>query len=64
MSDINTERWITLDEAAAYLQVSKSFLYQKGGLLGIPRAKVGTKYRYKRSELDAWVKGQVRANNA
>lgn len=54
-----SERWITLEEAAAHLQVSKSFLYQKGGLLGIPRVKIGTKYRYKRSELDAWLMGRA-----
>jgi excisionase family DNA binding protein len=63
MTDINSERWITLKEAAAHLQVSKSFLYQKGGELGIPRVKIGTKYRYRRSDLDAWVKGQADAFN-
>lgn len=33
-----SERWINLGEAAAHLKVSKSFLYQKGQALGIPRA--------------------------
>jgi excisionase family DNA binding protein len=37
------------------LQVSKSFLYQKGQSLGIPRAKLGSKYRYKKSDLDSWL---------
>ena len=50
-----SERWINLGEAAAHLQVSKSFLYQKGQALGIPRAKLGSKYRYKKSDLDAWL---------
>jgi excisionase family DNA binding protein len=49
------ERWINLGEAAAHLQVSKSFLYQKGQALGIPRARLGSKYRYKKSDLDAWL---------
>lgn len=49
------ERWINLGEAAAHLNVSKSFLYQKGEGLGIPRAKLGSKYRYKKSDLDAWL---------
>ena len=49
------EGWVNLSEAAAHLQVSKSFLYQKGQSLGIPRAKLGSKYRYKKSELDAWL---------
>jgi len=49
------ERWINLTEAAAHLNVSKSFLYQKGQSLGIPRAKLGSKYRYKKSDLDTWL---------
>ena len=49
------ERWINLGEAAAHLNVSKSFLYQKGEELGIPRARLGSKYRYKKSELDTWL---------
>jgi excisionase family DNA binding protein len=51
----NGERWINLTEAAAHLNVSKSFLYQKGQSLGIPRAKLGSKYRYKKSDLDTWL---------
>ena len=50
-----SEGWVNLSDAATHLQVSKSFLYQKGQALGIPRAKLGSKYRYKKSELDAWL---------
>lgn len=50
-----TEGWINLGDAAAHLNVSKSFLYQKGQSLGIPRVKLGSKYRYKKSDLDAWL---------
>ena len=53
--EIPFERWINLNEAATHLQVSKSFLYQKGEELGIPRVKLGNKYRYKKSDLDAWL---------
>ena len=53
--EVHTEGWINLGEAAADLQVSKSFLYQKGQSLGIPRVKLGSKYRYKKSDLDAWL---------
>jgi excisionase family DNA binding protein len=52
------ERWINLGEAAAHLNVSKSFLYQKGESLGIPRAKLGSKYRYKKSDLDTWLQSK------
>ena len=50
-----TEGWINLGDAAAHLNVSKSFLYQKGHSLGVPRVKLGSKYRYKKSDLDAWL---------
>jgi excisionase family DNA binding protein len=53
--DNQTEGWVNLSEAATHLQVSKSFLYQKGQSLGIPRVKLGSKYRYKKSDLDAWL---------
>jgi excisionase family DNA binding protein len=53
----NPERWITLKEAAAHLNVSESWLYQKGASAGVPRAKIGNKYRYQVSKLDAWMEG-------
>jgi len=56
-----TGRWITLKEAAAHLNVSLSYLYQKGDFACIPRYKVGRQYRYDINELDAWVKAQDRA---
>lgn len=53
-------RWMTLKEAAAHLNVSTSYLYQKGDTVGVPRYKIGNKFRYKLSELDAWVQSQTR----
>jgi excisionase family DNA binding protein len=53
-----SERWITLKEAAEHLNVSRSWLYQKGRTAGVPRARIGSKYRYKTSDLDAWMNTQ------
>jgi excisionase family DNA binding protein len=53
-------RWITLKEAAAHLNVSTSYLYQKGDSVGVPRYKIGNKFRYKLSDLDNWVQSQGR----
>jgi len=53
-------RWITLKEAAAHLNVSTSYLYQRGDSVGVPRYKIGNKFRYKLSELDTWVQAQSR----
>ena len=53
--EINSEKWITLKEAAAHLNVSPSWLYQKGNAAGVPFARIGNKYRYQASQLDAWM---------
>jgi excisionase family DNA binding protein len=53
-------RWMTLKEAAAHLNVSTSYLYQKGDAAGVPRYRIGQKYRYRLDELDAWVMSQGR----
>ena len=58
MFENESERWITLKEAAAHLQVSASWLYQKGLKAGVPRARIGTTYRFRKSELDLWMKDQ------
>ena len=58
MDNSTIGRWMTLKEAAAHLNVSTSYLYQKGDTVGVPRYKIGNKFRYKLSELDAWVQSQ------
>ncbi len=60
MSEEINGRWITLKEAAAHLNVSTSYLYQKGDSVGVPRYKIGNKFRYKLSDLDTWVQSQGR----
>jgi excisionase family DNA binding protein len=54
-----SERWITLKEAAAHLNVSPSWLYQKGPHVGVPRVQIGNKYRYKLSELEGWMRSRT-----
>ena len=57
-----SERWVTLKEAAFHLQVSRSWLYQKGEKAGVPRARIGSAYRYKISQLNDWMNSQVEEN--
>ena len=54
-----SERWITLKEAALHLNVSPSWLYQRAPLAGVPRVRIGNKYRYQVSQLDAWMNSQL-----
>lgn len=57
MSDINAEKWINIEEAAEYLGVKSGTIrdwIRKGK--DIPANKVGRQWKFKRSELDAWIK--------
>lgn len=51
------DKWIPIDEAAEYLSVSKdtirNWIKQD---IGIPAQKVGKQWKFKRVELDAWIK--------
>ena len=58
-----SERWITLKEAAAHLNVSPSWLYQKGPLVGVPRVQIGNKYRYKLTELEIWMHSRTTSSD-
>jgi len=59
MNEIS-ERWITLKEAAAHLRVSPSWLYQRGESAGVPRVRIGNKYRYQISALNSWMQEEGR----
>jgi hypothetical protein len=58
MTEVITERWISLKEAATHLGISRTWLYQKGHAAGIPSVRIGTQYRYKISDLDVWMNSQ------
>ena len=47
--------WVTLKTAAQYLNVSRSWLYQRGESAGVPRARLGRSFRYNLAELDKWM---------
>ena len=54
--DAGPEPYVTTQEAAAFLNKPVSWLYHEAEEQGIPRYKVGNQWRYKRSELDSWVR--------
>lgn len=56
-TNINNENWIGIEEAAEYLGVKASTVrdwIRKGK--GMPAQKIGKQWKFKCSELDAWVK--------
>lgn len=53
----NSDKWINLEEAADYLSVNKDTIrnwIRKD--TGVPAHKVGKQWKFKRSELDEWIK--------
>lgn len=57
MSEPNNDNWISLDEAANYLDIKpvtlRAWIKKKND---IPAHKIGRQWKFKCSELDEWVK--------
>ena len=59
MNENFEENWISLDEAAEYLGISSVTLrdwIKKQELNDIPAHKIGKLWKFKKTELDFWVK--------
>lgn len=52
----NTERWIGVEETAEYLGVKPSTIREWIKKTDIPANKIGKQWKFKKSELDEWVK--------
>ena len=64
MADIANDNWINIDEAAEYLGVKPGTIrdwIRKDK--GVPAHKVGKLWKFKRSELDAWIQSGKSAEN-
>ena len=51
-----TERWYSLKEITAHLGVSRDTILIWIAKRGLPASKVGRLWKFKISEVDAWVK--------
>ena len=52
----NNEKWIGIEEAAAYMDVTKDTVRNWIKKTGIPAHKIGKLWKFKKSELDVWIK--------
>jgi len=50
--------WLTLKEAAQYLKMGKSTLYEFARKGNVPAHKIGRAWRFDTEELDGWLKGK------
>lgn len=51
-----TDNWIGIEEAATYLGVTKDTVRNWIKKTDIPAHKIGKLWKFKRSELDTWIK--------
>ncbi len=49
------ERWLSVDEIAEYLGVSKDTVYAWINEKGMPAHRMGRLWKFKREEVDEWV---------
>jgi len=50
------DRWLSVEEIAAYLGITRYTVYKWVGRLGLPSHKIGRLLKFSRSEIDEWVK--------
>lgn len=62
MSD--NEVWVGIDEIAYYLGVNKDTIRNWIKNKDIPACKIGRKWKFKKTEVDAWVKSGKSAINS
>ena len=55
MSATMQSRWMTLQEVAEYLQLSKDMIYRLAQSGRIPASKVGSRWRFRRERIDRWM---------
>ena len=55
MDATTQSRWMTLQEVAEYLQLSKDMIYRLAQNGRIPASKVGSRWRFRRERIDRWM---------
>lgn len=53
-----TDKWLTIEQIADYLQVSREKIYKLCQQGRMPASKVGGQWRFDLKEIDTWVRKQ------
>jgi excisionase family DNA binding protein len=54
------EPWVSTKEISAYLNKPASWIRDAGFKSDIPKVRVGRHWRYKKSEVELWLKNQYK----
>jgi len=58
------DRWLSVDEIADYLGVSKDTVYSWVTAKGLPGHKVGRFWKFKREDVDGWIRAGGAASSS
>jgi excisionase family DNA binding protein len=56
LSELLSDRWLSVEEIAAYLGVKRDTIYKWIERKGMPGRKVGSLWKFRKEEIDAWVR--------
>lgn len=56
MGDTMEDRWLSVDEIAAYLGIKRDTLYKWIKRRDMPAHKVGRLWKFRKEEVDEWVR--------
>jgi excisionase family DNA binding protein len=56
MNDVSSDRWLSVDEIAAYLGVKRDTIYKWIDRKKLPAHKVGSLWKFRKEEIDDWVR--------
>lgn len=53
------DKWLTIDELASYIKMSRTKLYGMAQRGEVPASKIGNQWRFDREEIDLWMKAHA-----
>lgn len=64
MNTMTEDRWLSVDEIAAYLGIKRDTVYKWIERKSMPAHKVGILWKFKKDEIDEWVRSGGAAHKA
>ena len=58
------DKWLTIEDLAAYLKLSRTKLYGMAQRGELPASKIGNQWRFDREEIDSWMKSHATGKGA